>query len=122
MRSAMFFSHRRTEDAVLVPRTVAIADAYHAALAANNARFAEFEGRGLIRRAAELLIEHAFGPLGLRRVGLRTVVDNVRSRALAERLGFVRESVLPQGAVLADGPRDLVVYGLSPEAWAARRA
>ncbi|WP_180356576.1 GNAT family protein [Streptomyces sp. GP55] len=83
---------------------------------------AEYEGRGLVRRAAELLIEHGFGPLGLRRIGLRTVVDNVRSRAPAERLGFTQESVLPQGAVLADGPRDLAVYGLSRDAWATRGA
>lgn len=49
------------DDAVLIPRTAAIAEAQLTAV-----------------------LDHAFGPLGLERVGLPTTVDNTRSRSVAE--------------------------------------
>ncbi len=81
---------------------------------------ADFEGRGLARRAVSAVLDHAFGPLGLERVALHTEVANDRSRALARRLGFTEEGVL-RGAISfpARGERrDEVVYGLLAEEWA----
>lgn len=72
---------------------------------------AEHEGRGIVRRAAGRLLQVA-AERGSRRVEIRTATDNVRSRALAERLGFTIEGVLRSAMPL--GPRrvDVAVYGL----------
>ena len=78
---------------------------------------AGFEGRGLVTRAVTAMLGHAFGPLGLERVGLRTVADNVRSRNVAQRLGFTQEGVLREYAPFPDGRRDLVIYGLLAREW-----
>ncbi|MGW9193428.1 GNAT family N-acetyltransferase [Micromonospora chersina] len=74
-------------------------------------------GRGLVSRAVTAVLDHAFGPLGLERVGLPTTVDNTRSRSVAERLGFTREAVLREAAAFPDERRDLVVYGLLAGEW-----
>jgi ribosomal-protein-serine acetyltransferase len=81
---------------------------------------AGFVGRGLVTRAVTAVLDHAFGPLGLDRVGLQAVADNTRSRSVAERLGFTQEGVLREYAAFPDERRDLVVYGLLAREW--RRA
>ncbi len=78
---------------------------------------ADFVGRGLVTRAVTAVLDHAFGPLGLDRVGLRTVTDNTRSRNVAERLGFTQEGVLREYAAFPDKRCDLVVYGLLAREW-----
>jgi ribosomal-protein-serine acetyltransferase len=78
---------------------------------------AGFVGRGLVTKAVTALLDHAFGQLGLDRVGLRTVIDNTRSRSVAERLGFTQEGVLREYAAFPDERRDLVVYGLLAREW-----
>jgi ribosomal-protein-serine acetyltransferase len=78
---------------------------------------ADFVGRGLVTRAVTAVLDHAFGPLGLDRVGLRTITDNTRSRNVAERLGFTQEGVLREYAAFADKRCDLVVYGLLAREW-----
>lgn len=72
---------------------------------------AGLEGRGVVRRAATVLIGVARAR-GCARVEIRTAVDNARSRGLAERLGFVHEGTLRSAMPL--GPRrvDVAVYGL----------
>ena len=71
----------------------------------------EFEGRGLMTRAVRVLVEHAFGDLGLHRVEIRCAVGNARSRAIPERLGFRQEGIL-RGAERAAGRHlDIAVYG-----------
>lgn len=80
----------------------------------------DYEGRGLITRAAAAVLDQAFGPLGLERVSLHTDPANERSRAVARRLGFVQEGVLRQGTAFADERRDEVVYGLLAEEWRKR--
>jgi ribosomal-protein-serine acetyltransferase len=77
----------------------------------------DFVGRGLISRTVTAVLDHAFGPLGLIRVGLCTTVDNTRSRNVAERMGFTQEGVLREAAVFPDERRDLVVYGLLAREW-----
>lgn len=76
-----------------------------------------FVGRGLVTRAVTAMLDHAFGPLGLDRVGLRATIDNERSRAVAQRLGFTQEGVLREYAAFPGERRDLVVYGLLAREW-----
>jgi RimJ/RimL family protein N-acetyltransferase len=54
----------------------------------------EARGRGVARRALQLLTEWAFSELGALRIELRIAVDNRASSRVAERAGYVREGVL----------------------------
>jgi ribosomal-protein-serine acetyltransferase len=188
---APLFSFPLGDDAVLIPRTAAITDAYQELLAANSERLArwepwagkppvleetrsfleasgqnwldgselpvaiavsrdgqwhlagalsltvsrysrsaeigywigaEYEGRGLVTRAAAAVLDQAFGPLGLDRVSLHTDPANERSRAVARRLGFVEEGLLRQGTAFPGERRDEIVYGLLAEEWQKRSA
>src|SRR5207248_5553291 len=58
---------------------------------------AEYEGRGITSRSARALINSVFDELSLTRIELRTSVENKRSRAVAERLGFAYQGILPAG-------------------------
>ena len=76
-----------------------------------------YEGRGHVTRACRALIDIAFGELGLHRVVIRAGVENGRSRAIPERLGFTREGVLREEGRGNRGFYDLVAYGLLEHEW-----
>lgn len=78
---------------------------------------AAHEGRGLVSRAAAVVLDQAFGPLGLDRVSLHTDIANQRSRALARRLGFVEEGTLRQGLAFPAERRDMAAYSLLAAEW-----
>jgi ribosomal-protein-serine acetyltransferase len=80
---------------------------------------ADYEGRGIVTRASRALISSAIRELGLNRMELRTSVDNVRSRAVAQRLGFTFEGVVPAGLRFRDRADDVAMYGVSAKDWAA---
>jgi ribosomal-protein-serine acetyltransferase len=80
---------------------------------------ADYEGRGMARRAAQALVSEAFIELGLKRVDLRTSIENKRSRGLAERLGFSFERIHARGLRFANRIDDLVLYTVSAEQWSA---
>jgi ribosomal-protein-serine acetyltransferase len=77
----------------------------------------EYESRGLTSRAARGLITACFDELGLTKVDLRTSVDNRRSRALAERLGFSYEGVLPRGLQFMRRSDDVALYAITAQRW-----
>ena len=68
-------------------------------------------------RACRVLIDVAFGELGLHRVVIRAGVDNPRSRAIPERLGFTEERIAREEGRGSGGFYDLVVYGLLDREW-----
>jgi ribosomal-protein-serine acetyltransferase len=53
-----------------------------------------YQGKGLISASVAALCRYGIESLGLGRIEISTAVDNVRSRRVAERLGFQFEGVL----------------------------
>jgi len=81
-----------------------------------------FEGRGLVTRAVIGVIRVMFEDYGLNRVEIRCQPDNLRSRAVAERLGFVHEGTLRSVHPTLQGvPADLEVFGLLRSEWEQAR-
>ena len=82
------------------------------------------EGHGYVTETVQLLTRLAFDHLQANRVEIRMDPENVRSRRVAERLGFALEGTLRRVASGPDGrPRDRQVFALIPEeyrglAWA----
>jgi len=83
---------------------------------------AEFEGRGITSRSARALVSSVFAEVGLGKVELRTSVANQRSRAVAERLGFAYEGILPGGLRFSNHADDVALYGVTADKWQTARA
>jgi RimJ/RimL family protein N-acetyltransferase len=66
------------------------------------------QGRGYGREAVELLLRHAFGPLGLRRVTLHVFESNTPARAVYRQTGF-REQTGPRTTVEIEGRAETVL-------------
>lgn len=81
---------------------------------------ADAQGRGLITRGVAAMLDHAFGAWELHRAEIRAAPRNVRSRAVAERLGFTEEGVARGAERHAHGFGDLVVYGILAPEWRQR--
>jgi ribosomal-protein-serine acetyltransferase len=77
----------------------------------------DYTGRGLCAKSCALLIDYAFSELGLNRVAIAAAVENKRSRAVAERLGFKLEGVQRQAEWLYDHYVDHALYGLLRNEW-----
>lgn len=75
------------------------------------------EGRGVCRQACSALIRHAFDELDMNRISIAAAVENRRSRALAERLGFTQEGVRREAEWLYDHFVDHALYGLLRREW-----
>lgn len=75
---------------------------------------ADAEGRGVVIHAARALIDHLHHDRGIRRIEIRTATDNIRSRAVAERLGFTHEGTLTAAQIVGDRVNDIALYGLVP--------
>ena len=79
-----------------------------------------FEGRGLITRACRRFFDYGFRERMLHRIEIRAAADNLRSRAVAERLGFTLEGTMRDGHRMPDDTYvDQVVYGLLEAEWRA---
>jgi ribosomal-protein-serine acetyltransferase len=82
----------------------------------------EYEGRGITSRSSRALISAVFEELGLKKVELRTATGNTRSRALAERLGFTYEGILPRGLQFMHRAEDVALYGVTARQWSGLNA
>lgn len=78
---------------------------------------AEYQGQGLMTRACRALTEYAFVELGLQRVEIQCATENLRSRAIPERLGFTNEGSRRQAEWLHDHFADLAVFSMLRDEW-----
>ena len=77
----------------------------------------DFEGRGIMTRCCRVLIDHLFDDLDLNRIQINCNVENTRSRAIPERLGFELEGIQRQAELLNGEFRDWAVYSMLREEW-----
>lgn len=75
------------------------------------------EGKGIVSRSCRLLINYAFSELKMNRIQIRCAAENVRSAAIPERFGFVKEGVLRQSQFRNGKLHDFLVYGLLAADW-----
>jgi ribosomal-protein-serine acetyltransferase len=78
---------------------------------------ADAQGRGIASIAAGRLIDWLFAERDMHRITIRARVDNDRSRAVAERLGFTFEGVLRGALVVDGGHHDAALYSLLRPEW-----
>ncbi len=75
-----------------------------------------FEGQGYISEAVRGITRFAFETLGANRVEIHMDSRNLRSRAVAERTGYVLEGELRQHSVAVDGSlRNTLIFSLLPD-------
>ena len=79
------------------------------------------QGRGTMTHATRALVDFAFGTWELNRVTIEAAVENARSRAVAERLGFCEEGTLRAVERIGDRVLDHVVYAMLAADWPAAR-
>lgn len=83
---------------------------------------APYAGRGYMREAVAMALDHAFGPLRLHRVEANVQPGNAASLALVRRLGFAREGYSRRYLFIDGDWRDHERYAMLSEEWIALRA
>jgi predicted O-methyltransferase YrrM/RimJ/RimL family protein N-acetyltransferase len=78
------------------------------------------QGRGTMTRAVQALVDLALGTWQLNRIEIRAAVENVRSRAIARRLGFSEEGILRDAERIGERYVDQAVYALLARDWRRR--
>jgi RimJ/RimL family protein N-acetyltransferase len=80
----------------------------------------QYAGRGFVTEAVQLLVDYLFGTKKEHRIQLVIVGENVASRRIAEKCGFVLEGTA-RGAFFNDGRnQDVLMYSLlrtDPRPW-----
>jgi len=75
-------------------------------------------GHGVMTRAVSQMQRLLFNSDDVIRIQIRAAVENVRSCAVAQRLGYVKEGVMRQAEVVRDGlVQDIVVYSKLKSEW-----
>ncbi|MDO5138711.1 MAG: GNAT family protein [Oscillospiraceae bacterium] len=72
----------------------------------------EYKGKGIAKRASELLLDYAFSSLQLNKVYLYTEVENIAAQKLFERVGFIEEGRAREDLYSKERFVDRVMYGI----------
>ena len=78
------------------------------------------QGKGIVTRSCEGLIDFCFDRLNLNRVEIRCAVENVKSQRIPERLHFEQEGILRQAEWLHNRFSDLRLYSMLRQDWRNR--
>jgi len=72
----------------------------------------EFEGRGIMTKSCEKVLDYLFNELHFKRVEIRCATKNFKSQAIPKRLGLREEGVLRQVEFLYGDYVDHIVYSM----------
>ena len=78
---------------------------------------AAVEGRGIVTRSCEVLLDYGFEVTGLHRVEIRHATGNTRSGAVPARLGFTREGIAREAEFVNGVWHDLVIWSMLAHEW-----
>lgn len=76
-----------------------------------------FQQKGIMSKAFHAMIAYGFTGLNLNRIEVRVAVGNVKSRALPEKFGFIREGQIRDAEWLYDHYVDHIVYSMLKNEW-----
>ena len=76
-----------------------------------------FQHKGIVTRSGKTLLNYIFNEIELNRVQLKAATENIKSQAVAERLGFTLEGIERDGELHSRGFVDLMVFGLLKKDW-----
>jgi N-acetyltransferase len=92
----------------------------HKTLEIGTVIFKEFHGTKVNPESKYLLFKHAFETLGAVRVQIKTDARNLQSQRAIEKLGAIKEGILRNYQMRADGyVRDTVMYSVIDKEWPA---
>lgn len=72
----------------------------------------EFNGKGFMTSAVREMVSIGFNELELNRIEIQCATNNIKSRAIPERLGFIHEGILRSSEKVNGRFLDHAVYGL----------
>lgn len=76
-----------------------------------------FQGNGIMTTAVKGLIDQAFLEYELNRVEIQCGVENKKSRAIPERIGFKQDGIIRDAEYLYDHFHDTILYSLLAREW-----
>jgi ribosomal-protein-serine acetyltransferase len=82
---------------------------------------AEQEGKGIITRCVSALMDYAVDKMKILRFVIGCAVNNQRSRAVPERLGYRLHATIPNGEKVGDLVYDRAVYGIRSSTWCEQK-
>ncbi len=77
----------------------------------------DFERRGIITRCVRALMDHTIDHMDIEQFLIGCALNNQRSRAVPERLGYRLHTTVPNGEVVGEFTYDRVIYGIQSTAW-----
>lgn len=75
------------------------------------------EGNGLILKSCRALINYGFQELKLKRIEIKAAVENIRSQAVPQKLGFTKEGILRKSELVNHEFHNIVLYSILDEEW-----
>ena len=71
-----------------------------------------FQGKGIMTHSCKTLVDYIFNSKDINRIQIKAATENLKSRAIPERLGFTFEGIERDGELHNYGFVDLAIYGL----------
>ncbi|MEG1887473.1 MAG: GNAT family N-acetyltransferase [Oscillospiraceae bacterium] len=75
----------------------------------------DYWGRGYATAAATFLIEYGFETIGFQRIEARTMIGNVRSMSVLQKLGMVKEAVMKKAVFCNEKSHDVIMWAITDD-------